>query len=221
MLKLQLLALRALWRVWNGFWLSSNALADVAWPWRVRCDGYAQIGADRAQYCYRFAAHKGPCLAKISADHESRAAEFMPDLRAGIDYTGPYATCRHCYASIHLLKSPTGSWWAHNAHPADGHDGEAENWRTCPHCGEYTRISHRSRFCRVDGMSTPEPHWCCGTAGCDAPAVRLQGEEDERQLRALDALLDRPEPVLCRCQFMNNPPCSNCEAGLVDPDGAR
>lgn len=263
-LNIQLKALRVLWAVRYELFLRSMS-PNWDWPWKLRCDGYAPIGNDSAQYCFRLASHRGPCLAQIDADHKVGAAEFMPDKRAGVDYTGPYSTCRHCHKAIHLLRSPSGEWWAHNRHPADGHDAEPESsWRVCPQCGRYTAISHRSRWCVYDGDETPLPHWCCSREECDAMAVRAQAVRDAEELAAVDLLLkvamvddpgrrtlqgvvpadDWPLPPVeieqaealglvvrsgypdeepgesprCRCPFLNNPPCSNCEDGLVDPD---
>jgi hypothetical protein len=225
-LNVQLFALRRLWRF------------ERARAWR--CDGYAPIGADLAQYCFRFASHRGPCLAQIDANHDSRPAEFMPDKRGGVDFTGPYASCLQCHRSIHLLRSPSGEWWAHDFHPLDGHDASpGDHWRICPQCGRYTRVSHRSRWCQVDGQTDDVPHWCCSREDCDAVAVRKAEELRHEQLAAVDPLLVEtaqrylqgvvPQPVaypdeepgespLCRCQLVSNPPCTNCEAGLVDPD---
>lgn len=242
-LSIQLSVLRALWAVRNGLFLQPWS-PEWDWPFKLRCDGYAQIGNDSAQYCFRLASHRGPCLAQIDTTYVSAPAEFMPDKRAGVDYTGPYSTCRHCYASIHLLRSPSGEWWAHNRHPADGHDAEPESsWRICPQCGRYTAISHRSRWCKYDANETPLPHWCCSREECDAVAVRHAAARDAEELAEVDRLLKvamvddagRPalqgvvpadgypdeepgESPLCRCQFVNNPPCSNCEGGLIDPD---
>lgn len=230
-LSLQLFALRTLWRA------TREVRVRFGWTQTWQCDGYAPIGADLAQYCFRFSGHRGPCLAQIDANYESGAAEFMPDKRDGIDFTGPYASCLECHRSIHLLRSPSGEWWAHDFHPLDGHDAApGDHWRVCPQCGRYTRISHRSRWCQVDGRTDEVPHWCCSREECDAQAVRRAEAVRQEQLAAIDLLLLEPEhrslqgvvpadgderddePVLCRCQFVNNPPCSNCEAGLVDPD---
>jgi NAD-dependent SIR2 family protein deacetylase len=41
------------------------------------------------------------------------------------------ADCIHCGALIDWIECPTGSWWAHRIHPADGHDAHPAN---CPRC---------------------------------------------------------------------------------------
>jgi hypothetical protein len=228
MLKLQLLALRAFWRATLPLRLRFE------WGWTWQCDGYAPIGDHLAQYCLRFSGHRGPCLAQIDANRAEGAAEFMPDKRDGIDYTGPYASCLECHRSIHLLRSPSGEWWAHDNHPLVPHDARpGDHWRICPQCGRYTRISHRTRWCQVDGQTDDAPHWCCSREDCDAMQVRRAEEMRKDQLAAIDPLLVETaqrylqgvvpgglddEPVQCRCAVVNNPPCSNCEAGLVDPD---
>jgi hypothetical protein len=34
--------------------------------------------------------------------------------------------CSVCSGDIHWISCPTGGWWAHYAHPEDGHDAEAK-----------------------------------------------------------------------------------------------
>ncbi|MPY47094.1 hypothetical protein [Streptomyces acidicola] len=34
----------------------------------------------------------------------------------------PQTTCRTCVTPIAYVDCPTGGWWAHDTHPADGHD---------------------------------------------------------------------------------------------------
>jgi hypothetical protein len=40
----------------------------------------------------------------------------------------PAATCRTCATPIGYVDCPTGSWWAHDQHPADGHDAVPAAW---------------------------------------------------------------------------------------------
>lgn len=35
--------------------------------------------------------------------------------------------CRRCGGPAEWIDCPTGGWWAHDVHPADGHDAEAES----------------------------------------------------------------------------------------------
>ena len=39
------------------------------------------------------------------------------------DEHGVTGLCQECWRQMHLISSPTGSWWAHDEHPEDGHDG--------------------------------------------------------------------------------------------------
>lgn len=41
--------------------------------------------------------------------------------------------CSHCGAAIDWIECPTGSWWAHRIHPADGHDAHPAH---CPRCND-------------------------------------------------------------------------------------
>ncbi|MFF6940428.1 hypothetical protein [Streptomyces lavendulae] len=34
------------------------------------------------------------------------------------------STCQHCGTPATWIDCPTGGWWAHDDHPADGHDAE-------------------------------------------------------------------------------------------------
>lgn len=34
------------------------------------------------------------------------------------------APCIHCHGTARWIDCPTGGWWAHDVHPADGHDAE-------------------------------------------------------------------------------------------------
>ncbi|MFJ7269374.1 hypothetical protein ACIQV3_22480 [Streptomyces sp. NPDC099050] len=34
----------------------------------------------------------------------------------------PDITCHHCQGRAEWIDCPTGGWWAHHTHPADGHD---------------------------------------------------------------------------------------------------
>ncbi|MCJ0875607.1 hypothetical protein [Streptomyces sp. AP-93] len=44
--------------------------------------------------------------------------EYAPEI------TYPDTTCRTCRTMIQWIACPTGGWWAHAEHPADGHDAE-------------------------------------------------------------------------------------------------
>jgi hypothetical protein len=35
-----------------------------------------------------------------------------------------FTLCKRCQTKIGWVECPTGSWWAHEVHPADGHDAE-------------------------------------------------------------------------------------------------
>lgn len=37
---------------------------------------------------------------------------------------GDLAQCTICHEAMEFLSSPSGSWWAHLVHPADGHDAQ-------------------------------------------------------------------------------------------------
>ncbi|MGP3685409.1 hypothetical protein ACTVZO_11980 [Streptomyces sp. IBSNAI002] len=47
---------------------------------------------------------------------------------AGDDYRPAIETgrCVHCAGLIRWVACPTGGWWAHERHPVDGHDAEAD-----------------------------------------------------------------------------------------------
>ncbi|MFB7359693.1 hypothetical protein [Streptomyces gardneri] len=32
--------------------------------------------------------------------------------------------CTNCETPVHWIDCPTGSWWAHETHPANGHDAD-------------------------------------------------------------------------------------------------
>ncbi|MFJ6559919.1 hypothetical protein ACIQMV_08560 [Streptomyces sp. NPDC091412] len=38
------------------------------------------------------------------------------------------ANCRVCVTPIGWIECPTGGWWAHSQHPADGHDAVPGAW---------------------------------------------------------------------------------------------
>jgi hypothetical protein len=80
------------------------------------------------------------CLASLSdggiePDPQPVAAEFLDRLHAttavehedGPEPTprdGEHGTCAACGGAIRYIDCPTGGWWAHETHPADGHDAE-------------------------------------------------------------------------------------------------
>jgi Fe-S-cluster-containing dehydrogenase component len=46
------------------------------------------------------------------------------DRRAATEEQPQQAACQHCHTPIQWIDCPTGGWWAHDDHPADGHDAE-------------------------------------------------------------------------------------------------
>jgi hypothetical protein len=53
------------------------------------------------------------------ADGYETGADEGPEPRGG-----DHGTCATCGGQIHYQACPTGGWWIHDAHPADGHDAQ-------------------------------------------------------------------------------------------------
>ncbi|MFF9643662.1 hypothetical protein [Kitasatospora aureofaciens] len=53
-------------------------------------------------------------------------------------------TCATCHTAIHWIDCPTGGWWRHDQHPADGHDAFPPNGgHTGPMCAYVAGMSSR------------------------------------------------------------------------------
>ena len=81
-----------------------------------------------------------------------------------------HADCSHCGALIDWIESPTGSWWAHRIHPADGHDAHPANCPRCEGTGIDPEYSHPAEGSSYYSMG--EPEWLEPCIACQYPQAK-------------------------------------------------
>lgn len=83
--------------------------------------------------------------------------------------TNPPTACRTCVTPINFIDCPTGGWWAHDTHPADGHDAVPGAWVDGDSLMEAIAAAVWEH-CRTEGTSlvVDDPRNVAGTAAAVA-----------------------------------------------------
>jgi hypothetical protein len=84
--------------------------------------------------------------------------------------TDPRTLCRTCMTPIGYIDCPTGGWWAHETHPADGHDAVPGGWVDGDELMEAIAAAVWEH-CTTEGTASPvvdDPRNIAGTAAAVA-----------------------------------------------------
>lgn len=75
------------------------------------------------------------------------------------------STCTICQQPICWVDCPTGGWWRHDQHPADGHDADAVACPACLGSGECSHCADADSYACEACLCSGECTRCDGTGG--------------------------------------------------------
>ncbi|MGW2721374.1 hypothetical protein [Streptomyces sp. NPDC001492] len=105
----------------------------------------------------------------------------------------PRTLCRTCVTPIAYIDAPTGGWWAHDTHPADGHDAVPGAWVGNDELMEAIAAAVWEH-CGTEGTSlvVDDPRNIAGTATAVARRFADAEQAELNHLRARIAELEGP-----------------------------